>query len=119
MSEVNPLPHIVVGQVLYCEESRRNAPFEIKEYTVKRIGKKYFYLDGHKEKYPVDKDTLFHNNKEYSQFNFQLYRDKQEILDRREKYDLYDKLRKHFDWSGNIKDNTLEQLRLAVEILQL
>ena len=114
------LPAVFVGQVLFREKfNRRNAPSEIVEVTVGKVGKKYFYLTGWEERYPIDKETLKYIDKNYSQRNFQLYRDKQEILDRREKSKLYDLLQKHFNWSGNGSKNTLEQLRKAVEVLGL
>lgn len=116
----NTVLHAVfVGQVLFREKFNRNAPSEIVEVTVGKVGKKYFYLTGWEERYPIDKETLKYTDKNYIQSNFQLYRDKQEILDRREKSKLYDLLQKHFNWSGNGSKNTLEQLRKAVEVLGL
>ena len=113
------LPAVFVGQVLFREKINRNAPSEIVEVTVGKVGEKYFYLTGWEERYPIDKETLKYTDKNYSQSNFQLYRDRQEILDRREKSKLYDLLQKHFNWSGNGSKNTLEQLRKAVEVLGL
>ena len=113
------LPAVFVGQVLYREKSTRNEPSEIVEVTVGKVGKKYFYLTGWEETYPVDKETLEYTDKNYSQRNFQLYRDKQEILDRKEKERLTYVLYKHFHWSGNKYKNTLEQLKKAVEVLGL
>ena len=112
-------PAVFVGQVLFREKINRNAPSEIVEVTVGKVGKKYFYLTGWEETYPVDKETLEYTDKNYSQRNFQLYRDKQEILDRKEKERLTDVLYKHFHWSGNKYKNTLEQLKKAVEVLGL
>ena len=113
------LPAVFVGQVLYLEKQRRNEPSEIEEVTVGKIGKKYFYLTRWEKRYPVDKETLQYTDKNYSQDNFQLYRDKQEILDRKERGRLTDILYKHFHWSGNKHKNTLEQLKKAVEVLGL
>jgi hypothetical protein len=113
------LPAVFVGQVLFREKFNRNAPSEIVEVTVGKVGKKYFYLTGWAERYPIDKETLKYTDKNYSQSNFQLYRDKQEILDRREKSKLFDLLQKHFNWSGNGSKNTLEQLRKVVDVLGL
>lgn len=113
------LPAVFVGQVLYREKSNRNAPPEIVEVTIGKIGKKYFYLTGLEERYPVDKGTLKYTDKNYSQSNFQLYRDKQEILDRREKSKLLNILQKYFHWSGNASRNTLQELRQVSEILGL
>ena len=112
-------PTVFVGQVLFKEIQRRGDPSEIVEVTVGKIGRKYFYLKGHDERYPVDKETLLHTNKDYSQCNFKLYRSKQEILDKREKKRLVDVLRNHFHWSGNSDANTLEQLQKVVEVLGL
>jgi hypothetical protein len=111
------LPTVFVGQVLYREKFNRNAPSEIIEVTVGKVGKKYFYLTGWEQRYPIDKETLQYTDKNYNQSNFQLYRDKQEILDRKEKERLTDVLYKHFHWSGNKHENTVEQLRKAVEVL--
>lgn len=113
------LPAVFVGQVLFREKFNRNAPSEIVEVNVGKVGKKYFYLTGWEERYPIDKETLKYTDKNYSQRDFQLYRDKQEILDIREKSKLYDLLQKHFNWSGNGSKNTLEQLRKVVEVLGL
>ena len=113
------LPAVFIGQVLYREKSTRNEPSEIVEETVGKVGKKYFYLTGWEERYPVDKETLEYTDKNYSQSNFQLYRDKQEILDRKEKERLTYVLYKHFHRSGNKHKNTLEQLKKAVEVLGL
>ena len=113
------LPAVFVGQVLYREKSNRNAPSEIVEVTVGKVGKKYFYLTGWEERYTIDKETLKYTDKNYNQRNFQLYKDKQEILDRREKSKLFDVLQKHFNWSGNGSRNTLEQLREVANILGL
>jgi len=68
------LPAVFVGQVLYREKSYRDAPSDIVEVTVGKVGKKYFYLTGWEERYPVDKETLQYIDKNYSQSNFQLYR---------------------------------------------
>lgn len=110
---------VFVGQVLYREIYNRSKPIEIIEYTVSRVGRKYFYLNGLNERYPVSKDTLRYVDKQYLQSSFQLYMDKQEILDRIERSNLYDKLKDHFSWSGNSKNNTLQQLREAVKILEI
>jgi hypothetical protein len=108
---------IAIGDVLYRVKSNRNEPHEIVEVTVGKVGKKYFYLTGWEGRYPINIETLKYTNEQYSQSNFQLYRDKQEILDIREKERLTDLLYKHFNWSGNKHKNTIEQLRKAAEIL--
>lgn len=109
-----------VGQKLYRERFNRNSPTDIQEVTISRIAKKYIYLEGWDERYPVNKETLKYEHKVYSQHNFQLYRDKQEILDRRERSKLLDLLQKHFNhWSGGCSKNSLDQLRQVAEILGL
>jgi hypothetical protein len=118
--EKTTLPNISVGQVLYIQEKRRNAPPEIIEVTVTKIGRKYFYINRYRTEYPISKETLQYEDKNYSQSNFQLYLDKQEILDTNERQKLLDVLQKHFSWSNNgTKENTLEQLRKVAEILGL
>ena len=104
-------PPIVVGQTLYREYARRGRETEILEVTVGRIGRKYFYLSGRDDTDGYDLETLRYIDKNYSQHSSQLYRTKQEILDRNEKNDLLDMLQKHFNWCGKCKHNTLEQLR--------
>lgn len=113
----NQSEDIFVGQVLYLEETKRHQDSEIIEVTVGSIGKKYLYLEGWREQYPVDKKTLEYRHKNYSQHNFQLYRSRQEILDKWERSKLYNLLQKHFNWSGSGSKNTLEQLRKAVQAL--
>lgn len=119
MSENKIIQTIVIGQKLYREDSRRNAPVEIVEETVSKVGKKYFYLTGWEERYPISKENLKYEDKNYTQNNFQLYASKEEILDRREKNRLVNLLKKHFSWSTSGADNTLEQLRQVVEILNI
>lgn len=116
-NETATVPAIFVGQVLYREKSIRNGPSEIQEVTVSKIGKKYFYLTGAGEQFPINIKTLEFTDKIYSQFNFKLYRSKQEILDIKEKSVLRYKLQQHFNLFGNCSKNTLEQLRQAVEVL--
>jgi hypothetical protein len=108
---------IFVGQILYREICNRYSPTQIKAYTVSKIGKKYFYLV--ENAYPINIKNLMYEDKTYSQANFRLYRTEQEILDRIEKSNLFEKIRKGFDWSTNTSNFTLEQLRNASKILDL
>lgn len=110
---------IEVGQILYKVNNNRYKNNEIEEVKVEKIGKKYFHLHGHCGRYPVDKYTLRYTDKHYSQSYFQLYHSKQEILDDMEKSALLNLLYNHFSWSGKSRENTLEQLRGVVEILNL
>lgn len=111
---------IFVGQVLYRSggSRRTKGSGEIVEVTVGKVGRKYFYLEGLESKYPIDKKTLRYDDKMYN-YGFQLYRDKQDLLDLREKQSLLDLLSKHFSWQGSSKLNTLEQLRAVASILDL
>ncbi len=113
-----PLP-IYVGQVLYRESLRRGELHKIVKVTVSKVGKKYFYLTGSEERYPIDKETLRYIDKNYNHYNFQLYRDKQEMLDLRERERLIDALSKHFFLLGDYRKNTIEQLKKAAEALGL
>jgi len=116
MNENKP---IEIGQILYREIGRRNQPYEIKEVKVEKIGKKYFYLEGFDSRYPIDKLTLEYKDKVYSG-GFQLYRDKQDILDKNEKQKLLSKLQQYFSWTNSLASkSTLDQLRQVVNILNL
>jgi len=109
---------IFVGQVLYQEVGSKQYLSGIRKLTVESVGKKYFYTKEAGSRYPIDKKTLFYQNKKYPQSTFLLYRDKQVILDRNERTLLINKLRVHFDfWKNNSDKNTLEQLRSAVAVL--
>src|SRR3990167_9013465 len=110
---------IVAGRVLFRHKYKKNSPPEIEEVVVSKVGKKYFYLKGWEERYPIGKENLLYQSKEYSQNNFQLYRTRQEILDLLERSKLLEILCKHFQWSGNSVNITLDQLRSAVEVLGL
>lgn len=103
---------IFAGQILYLE-TKTGA----EEVKVAKVGKKYFYLEGPNSRLPVDKQTLQHTDRDYSQRNFQLYFSEKDVLERKEKETIYRKLMKHFDWSGNIANHTLEQLCSVSEIL--
>ena len=108
---------VFIGQVLYREIHNRNSRVEIKEYTVSKIGKKYFYLNEN-DRYRINKESLRYEDKDYSQCSFQLYTDKQDILDRLERSDLVDKIRKSFDWLSK-QNFTLTQLREVANILNI
>ena len=107
---------VIVGQILYREKSYINEPTKIEEVTVGKIGKKYFYLTGLEERYPIDKETLRYTDKVYIQNGFQLYLDKQKIIDKNEAATLYTNIQKVFrDYSDNRL--TIEQLRNISDIL--
>jgi hypothetical protein len=87
-----------------------------KEFTVKKIARKYFEVEETWHK--IEIATLKYTNPDYMQANYQLYRDKNEILHTKERRKLIDQLRKAFSYYGDI-DYTLEQLRQVAEILNL
>lgn len=111
------LPAVFVGMKLYREVSHRNFPTEIKEYTVSKIGKKYFYV-AESDRYAINKEKLKYEDKVYSQSSFQLYRSREEIEQRWEMNRLYDKVQKQFS-HYTPRTVTLEQLRQIVQILGL
>jgi hypothetical protein len=103
-----------VGQKLYIDRGAK-----IEEVTISSIRRKYLYLDGYYDRYPIDKETLTYKSKDYSNADFNLVKDKQEILDRKEKSNLLSLLRSCFDWNGKAKDLSLQDLRKIAEILKL
>lgn len=116
-------PPIFVGQVLYLDRKTQQGIMSINEVIVAKVGTKYFYvkygIDGSVDiDRPVDKKTLIQKLKNYSQSATQLYRDKQEILDKREKDKRIHLLRQYFNKYGKL-ECTLEQLRKIFTILQI
>jgi hypothetical protein len=103
-----------VGQILYIDRGAK-----IEEVTISSIRRKYLYLDGYYDRYPIDKQTLTYKNKNYTNDSFILVKDKQEILDKNEKSNLLSLLRVCFDWSGKAKDLSLQDLRKIAEILKI
>jgi hypothetical protein len=109
---------ITVGQVLYKENTFKGE-ITIDEVTVAKVGKKYLYLEGYLGRFPVDIETLEHINKEFSQSNFQLYTDKQQVLDKIERNALWSKVGRYLYGRDNFKEVSLEQLRQIAEILKI
>lgn len=110
------LPTVFVGQVLFREVSSRYTEGYITEHKVTKIGKKYFECEGLGDKITIA--TLRHENKGFSQVNYQLYRTKQEILDRNELNKLYNNIQKTFShYNNHSKNFTLEQLRKVADIV--
>lgn len=104
-----------VGQKLYKQVAYRNEKPTIKVCEITKIGLKYLYVDND-NRYPIEKDTLIHRSKMYSQNNFQMYLTEQEILDKWETNTLISECKKHFGNYGNLKF-TLEQLRAINKII--
>ena len=111
-----------VGQKVYLEPSsvkiNRGAP-PIVEGTIIRIGRKYYTVrtehDIHSE-YKFDIESL-EQRSEYSP-DYLFYFDKQELLDEKEIDLLRRKLSRFFEWSGQHKNLTLDQLRRINAILE-
>lgn len=107
---------IVLGQVLYYKYQGRNSPVEIKEYTVSKIGNKYFYVKEN-DRRKFDKLTLRYVDNIYNQNNMQLFISKQKIEDGIEFNNLYSKVKDRFQW--NKVDVSLSQLREIAIIINL
>lgn len=116
MTGISP---IYVGQVVY----RHMRGKDINEFNVYRVGKKYFYVSELGDRYPISKETLKYENKQYTQSNIQFYLTKQEILDTIERRELLDKIKNFFQkgpWSSfSAPATSLDQLRSVVEILKI
>jgi len=109
------LPAVFVGQVLFREVSSRYTERHITEHTVTKVGKKYFECTDLRDKITIS--NLMHENKVYSQSNYQMYRTKQEILDKNEMSKLYNTIQKSFSHYTNSSKYTLEQLRQIADIV--
>lgn len=103
---------------LYREISHRGGglPTEIKEVTISKIGKKYFYLEDDYRQKGVNIQTLKYDDPVYTQSSFQLYRTREEIEERHERDQLYRKVQKHFSHFSNTK-LSLEQLKAIDNII--
>ena len=104
------------GQKLYRLHTGKYDHSRIEELTVSSIGKKYIYLIELGNNFPVNKFDLTYEHKNYSQNNFRLYADKQDVLDVVERDSLTTVLIRHFTFHG-IKQDSLEQLRNIASIL--
>lgn len=107
---------ITVGMKLYRDAASKYNRDAIDEYTVSKIGRKYFKVE-EAPQYKIEIDTLEYKSKEYSQHNFSLYANKQTILDCRESDRLFWKIKQYFN--SYAAKGTLEQLRAISEILGL
>jgi len=110
---------IEVGQKLYREVFSRNEPPQIKEVTVIKVGRKYFEVEGESVSWRQNKITLEnlrYENKEYSQWNYQLYLTKQHILDMQEKRTLEKEIKDVLTSYGSL-GITLQQARAIKAIL--
>ena len=98
-----------IGQILFAED--------LSEYEITKIGNKYFECkDKWRSKFEIE--TLKNHDPIYSQHRFQLYTNKQDILDKKEHHLLIDKIRTFMKPYGYV-DITLEQLREIAKIINL
>jgi len=104
------------GMKLYGKPVNNRARWnkEISEFTVSKVGRKYFWL----EEMPRTKFEI-ENLSEVTEYapDWELYFTKQEILDEQEFNDLVMNIRLKFDRSGRV-DLTLDQLRRINAIIE-
>lgn len=116
---------IEVGMTLYAKKigndarylNSINAPIEdyISKVTVKKVGRKYFYLDGWQwDRNKFDIKTLCEVS-EYSA-NVALYLSEQDIYDEAEAHDIADRIWGRYSFSSHLEALPLETLR-AIEAL--
>lgn len=107
---------IVVGKKVFLRPTGNLARYNksIREATIAKIGRKYFYVDD--EKFEIE--TLKNINEDCNSA-WILYFSKQKILDEDEKRLLLNKFSKLFHWSGKGKELTLEQLKQMADVANL
>lgn len=93
-----------IGQILYS--------YDLNEYKISKIGNKYFECEEIRGKF--NKETLKFVS-EYSS-SLQLYIEKQNVLDLKEREKLHESIRNKIPSYGNI-NISLEDLRIINEIL--
>jgi hypothetical protein len=109
---------IEIGQTVYLKPlnnaARRSS--EIIESVVTKVGKKYFNVSPeYLRRFSLD--TMLQDCGNWTA-EYKAYLSKQEILDEREKYELYDYLRKtYFDMYSSRKNIRLESLRAIRDLL--
>ena len=108
------LPKVFVGQILFREINTRYKK-EITEHTVTKVGKKYFECSDLRHKITIS--NLKHEYNVYSQNNYQMYRSKQEILDKNEMNSLFQKIKQSFSDYNHNANFTIEQLRNIANII--
>jgi hypothetical protein len=97
-----------IGQIIYRIKGN-----DILEYFIRKIGRKYIHVNKCTGfEYAVDKNTLKYVEKDYSQYNFQLYLTKKEAEEKIERDGLMKKINdicRNFFYNRN--NYTLQQLR--------
>jgi hypothetical protein len=107
--------NLKIGQKLY-QNAYSKAGANIVEYEIESIGKKYIYLKN-ASRYPINKNNLMYESKNYSGNKFQLYLTREEIIEENDRRKYLDILKRYFNNYSNT--NTLDELRQASEILKL
>jgi hypothetical protein len=105
---------VFVGQILFREVITRYEK-SITEHTVTKIGRKYLECTGLNEKITIE--NLKYEDKIYSQYNCQMYRSKQDILDKQEMNRLFLKIKYSFSGYSHNGKFTIEQLRHIDDII--
>lgn len=108
-----PLMTVFIGQVLFCIPNSRGWGLCRSEYTVSKIGKKYFYVEEN-DRLKFDKETLQHNDNVYSQNDIQLFRTEQEIKDIKERDMLYRTIREYFSYDRGKSLSMLREVMLII-----
>ena len=107
-------PNLVLEQLLYQVEG--SAKFSV---FVSKIGRKYFTV----QRYGGNEwETTEYNISDWSEHTYHmitstLYSSEQEYLETQEEYKLCDAIRKSFEYGGNSKNVSLENLRKIAELI--
>ena len=102
-----------IGQKVYLKPMGWRSTNELEEDYVAKIGSKYFYLINHQfYKFSLEKMTNDNHNPDYK-----VYASAQEIEDEKEFEILLSEIRKFFDWSGDYKKLSLDQLKRIKAII--
>jgi hypothetical protein len=103
-----------IGMSLFSCMGIRGRYTGIKEYKVKSIGVKYFYVEGIDEKFNIS--NLKHEEKDYWQWNIQLYTSAKEIEDYQETKKLKREIDGFFIFSPQ-RELSIDELRSIHQII--
>jgi hypothetical protein len=110
-------PKIQIGQPLYYQECPRGQMPVLHKVVVKKVGKKYFYLEGYLGRFPFELQTMRCTQMVSGGIMVQLYHSPEEIGDGYERTAIIALIRKHLEWGGVNTKSSLEQLRQAAAAL--
>jgi hypothetical protein len=108
---------LYVGQTLYKESKTDLTPNGIDEVVVRKVTNKYFYINKIVPKVGINLETLTYTSIINNMNSFKLYTSVEDLLESREKKRLIGLIGKHFSWSGNASEFSVDQLKRIVEIL--